>query len=504
MSNHLISWIIVLPVLGALIQSVLPNARSDFGYARWTALGSSTLAGLLGIALVSSMSAGTSDPQAFESWPWVGAYSISYQVGIDGLNVVGVILASVLFPALIAAEWKQSSGQRGMNGLFLLLQASIFGTYLAQDLFLQFFFWAMTAIPFYFLIGIWGGEHRETAAFRTTVSASLGNAFVFLALILVFYSVDPHTFSLAELSGGKLTQDKLSLLGIEIPIAACAFALVSAGVMLRMPIWPLHGWFTAAAEEAPPSALVALAGAVVPASVYLFIRLAYSLFPDMLHDASQWIVIIGVVNLVMGGLSAVSQSSLRGLMAFLCLGQVGLTLLGVGSLNSAGLVGAVYQTLTFGLGIAGFGLLAGMMIERTGQAEFLNEKGQRVFGGIALKAPMVALIAGVLISSLLGIPGVGGFVGQALVMVGTYSVHPATVLVIAGSFVIGAYCLMMVYRWIFLGKAATDVRDFPDLTWRERACLLPIVGGLLVLGVYPKPLLELVRPTVLTLLSTVR
>lgn len=503
MGNHLITWIIILPVFGALLQGLLP-AKENAGYARWLSLGSSALAGLLGLILIYLMNAGTADSQFAESFSWVGSYSISYQVGIDGLNVVGVILASILFPALIASEWKQASGQRGMNGLFLLLQSALFGTYLAQDLFLQFFFWALTAIPFYFLIGIWGGDNRETAAFRTTVSASLGNALVFLALILVFYSVDPHTFSLAELSGGKLTGEKLGLFGLELPISVCAFALVAAGVTLRMPIWPLHGWFTSAAEEAPPSALVALAGAVVPASQYLFIRLAYSLFPDMLQSAAPWIVIIGIVNLVMGGLCAVSQTSLRGLLAFLCLSQVGLVLLGVGSLNSAGLVGAVYQTLTFGLALAGFGLLIGMMIERTGQAEFLNEKGQRVFGGIALKAPVVALTAGVLISSLLGIPGVGGFVGQALVMIGTYTVHPVTVLVIAGSLVMGSYCLMMAYRWIFLGKPAADARDFPDLTWRERACLLPIVGGLIVLGVYPKPLLDLVRPTVLTLLSTVK
>jgi NADH-quinone oxidoreductase subunit M len=178
--------------------------------------------------------------------------------------------------------------------------------------------------------------------------------------------------------------------------------------------------------------------------------------------------------------------------------------MGIGSLNSAGVVGAIYQELILGLGLAGFGLFSGIISERTGHSSFLNQEGERTLGGIATRAPAISVVAGIVVASLLGFPGFGGFVGHALVIIGSYSIHPLTVVIAGGALLLASYYLFAMYRSIFLGKPGPGFTSFPDLTYRERAYMLPVVAGLLFFGLYPKPLIELIRPTVLTVLSTVK
>lgn len=499
MSNHLISLMVFFPVLGALFQAFVPTVRS-----RWIALAASLAASFCAVALVASMQTQTADLQATESFAWVGSYAISYDMAVDGLNALLVLLIGVLFPVLIASEWNQKVGVRGMHGLFLILQASLFGAICAQDLFLQFFFWALSALPFYFLVGIWGGEGREKAAFRSMVAASLGDALIFAALILIYYSVDPHSFSLRELSGGKLGGKVFDFLGSGLSVSGVAFALISAGLALRAPIWPVHGWFTEVAQEAPSSVFVALAAGTVPVAMYIFVRICYFLFPQTLGEAAKIIVSVGAVNLIMGGICAVSQKGLRRLLAFICLGEVGLVLMGIGSLSAAGVVGAVYQQLILGLGLAGFGLFSGVIVDRTGHCNFLTKDGDRTLGGIATRAPFISIVAGIVVASLLGFPGFAGFVGNALVIIGSYSMHPLTVVIAGGALLLASYYLFTMYRCVFLGKSGSVVHSFQDLTFREKAFMLPLVAGLLFFGLYPKPLIELIRPTVLTVLSTVK
>ena len=505
MNHHLITLMVLLPFLGAIVQSFLPAhlpKREGFNLSRWVTLGTSLASSLCGLLLVLGMQTQTSDLQAVETLPWIGSFAISYDMGIDGLNVLLVLLIAIIFPLLISSEWNQKSGSRGMHGLMLVLQSSLAGAVCSQDLFLMFFFWALSALPFYFLIGIWGGSGRETAAFRYIVSSAIGNALFFTAMVLIYYSLDPHTFSLKELAGGKLEKVVFHFLGADLSVSSVAFGLIGLGLALRAPIWPLHGWFTQVAQEAPPSVFVALTSVTVPVATYIFVRLGYSLFPETTSFSSQGIVIVGVLNLIMGGLCAIAQKGLRLLVAYICLSEVGLILIGIGSLNSAGMVGAVYQELALGLGMAGFGLFSGILVNRTGQSQFLDESGAAKLGGIATQAPMTALVAGVVIASLLGFPGLSGFVGHALLMIGSYSVHPAAVILAGASLLFATYYLFTMYRFVFLGKSSGFIQNFEDLSLWERSYLLPLVGCILLFGIYPKPLIELVRPTVLTLLST--
>jgi NADH-quinone oxidoreductase subunit M len=503
---------LVAPFLGAIVQALLPagavgqfrdGRRSEQPLASFVALATSAISGLCGAILVFSMQTKTADLQMLESHPWVGSYAIQYTLGLDGLNAPLVLLLSILFPVLIAAEWNRTEGKRGVNGLFLVLQTAVLGAVCAQDIFLQFFFWSLSSLPFYFLIGVWGGKRKENAAFRFFVTSAIGNALVLAALVLIYYSVEPHSFLLQDLAGGKLTGKTFEFFGNDLSVPVVAFLLIAAGLALRVPIWPLYGWFTSVSEEAPLAVVVALVAITVPVGAYVFERLGYTLFPITFLRFAPAIVIVGALNLVIGSVCAVAQRDLRTLLAYVCVVQLGMVLVGVGSLSSVGTVGAIYFQLVMGLGLAGFGLFANLLLERTGGSLFFTEKGERAMGSIALQAPTIATVAAIVLASLLGVPGLGGFVGSSLIVVGSYSVSPAMVVLACAATLLSGYYLLTMYQSVFLGEAQ-GAGGFRDLSLRERAYLLPLVASLLFFGLYPKPLIELIRPTILTLLSTIK
>ncbi len=500
MENRLISIMIFLPLLGAVAQAMFSPTRGRGGLSRTVALIASLGSSAAAVFILASLQSNTPGVQLGETVSWIGSYSINYDLGVDGLNVLLLLLISVVFPILIAQEWNRKPGVRGIHGLFLLLQTALLGAVCAQDMFLQFFFWSLSAIPLYFLIGIWGSEHRERAALHTFVSSSIGNALLFAALVLIYYSADPHSFSLRELAGGKLEGKTFEILGMQCSVPVTAFLLIAGGLALRVPIWPFNGWFTQVAVEAPSSVFVALSAAIVPVGIYIFLKLTYSLFPGTIAAHSSPIMIVGMVNLMLGALCALAQRNLKLLPSFICLSEVGFILVGAGSLSSPGLVGAFYQQLVLGLGVAGFGLMAGLLTERAGA----SNTDAPAFGGIITRAPIMAMVCGMMIASLLGLPGAGGFVSHALMVLGSYSIFPVAVLLAGLAVAISTYTLFTMYRRVFFGKEGEAAASFSDLSLREKAYLLPLVAALLFCGVYPMPLLEIVRPTVLSLLATVK
>src|SRR6185437_5130435 len=279
------------------------------------------------------------------------------------------------------------------------------------------------------------------------------------------------SFSLRDLAGTKLLGKTLDLGSFEFSVAPVAFILISVGLALRAPIWPFHGWFTESAKEAPASVFVAFCGVSVPVATYVFVKLCYTLFPETMGGSVRWIQIIGLLNLLVCGVSALAQRELRMLMAFLCLSEVGLILLGVGSLSSAGIVGASYQELVLGLGLVGFGLFTGILEERLGHDRFVDADGKRTVGGLISRAPAISMFSGVFVASLLGFPGLGGFVGQSMLVIGSYSISPAVVLLIGVALLLSVYCLFNMYKLVFFGNGAgvegSGGAAFADLNLRE-------------------------------------
>jgi NADH-quinone oxidoreductase subunit M len=522
--HHPISLMLMLPVIGAVLQvflgreslSPVPHAQTGTASvvadwktstARWVALATSVGSALFGIVLVGAMSHEASGPQWTETLSWVGSYAISYSLALDGLSAPIVILISIVFPLLIAAEWTRARGRRGLHGMLLLLQAAFIGAVCAQDVFLLFFFWAFSSLPIYFLVGIWGGKDRETAAFRGIVTASLGNSLFFGSLLVVYYSSNPHTFSLTDLAKVGLGGVSFEVFGRTISAQSLAFFLMTAGLALRAPIWPVHNWFTQLASSAPAVVLVAVIISAVAVAPSVFMRLSLSLFPATFSAVSDSIVTVGVVNLVMGGVCALAQKSLRGLLSFVALSELGFLLIGVGTRSPAGSVGAVYQQMVVGLALAAFGLLIGVISERTEIEEFgpsTSTEKVTVLGGLALRAPGAALVAAVAAASILGVPGLAGFISHALLVIGGYSAHLSVVTACGAALILGTYTVLNMYRHVFLGQVTAETERFGDLQVREKLYLAPLVISLIGFGIYPKPLLDIIRPTVMSLLSVIK
>ncbi|MGE4107418.1 MAG: NuoM family protein [Bacteriovoracia bacterium] len=503
MLNYLCSLTILFPLLGVLglgLSPLFSNSKS-VPWIKWIGLVSSILSSLCAFALLAQFNKGATLFQGLESLSWVDSYSIAYAVGLDGLNAPLVLLIAVIFPILIGAEWKQPSGRMGMQALFLLLQATLIGVVTAQNLFLVCFFWLLSALPFYFLFIIWGDEAREKAGFRFFVTASAGSALFFVVLILIYYSVDPNSFSIKELFGGKFWKGEVSMLGLDMPVSRLAFLLFALSFMLRIPIWPIHGWFTYAMTQAPASVAIAFGGVFVPVALYLFTKLGYLIFPMEMSHFQPWILAIGEVGFIFSAILCVAQRELRMVFAYLCMNQIGLSLVGIASGGSAGVVGSLYHEFAFGLALSGFGLFFGLLRERTEKTSFLGDDGQPHFGGVVRHSPVLTLTVSLILGALLCVPGLGGFVGQSLILIGGFGVSVFSVLVIGASFVVLVYGLFQVFMKIFLGHERGESKRVFDLTWREKLCFTPIVGLLIVFGVYPKPLLDVIRPSVAQLLA---
>lgn len=498
MNNHLISLMVFFPALGALLQTVFSSKKVSW----MTAIACSALSSLIGFAILFLINPQNSDPQLIESVPWIGSFAITYEVAVDGIAAVVIFLGSVLFPIVLASEWSDGPGRRGVYALILTLQSATLGTACSQDLFVMFFFWALASVPIYFLIGIWGGKQREKAAFRYIVSSGMGNALLFASLVLVYYSVEPHSFLIKEFMGGKLAGKTIQFLGSEVGVSGLAFFLMALGLALRAPLWPLHGWFKDVAEEAPTSVFVIISSIILPLATTIFLRLSFALFPETVAKNAEWILFFGCLNLTVGTLCALAQVSLKPMMSYLVVAQGGFMLVGLGSMTSPGVVGALVESVVFGLGIAGFILVFGILIQKTGTSVFTDSEGQHgQLGGIALKAPFVTVFSGLIVVSLLGLPGLGGFVGHSLLFVGS-AMGNAWVAVVSGLMILlSIYYLFRMYRHVFLGAVGTQVKSLTDLDARERMFLIPIAVFLVVFGFYPKPMVELIRPTAVTLLS---
>lgn len=487
------SVMVFFPVLGALMQTWSPRPA----FSRWAALIASLVSSMSGLILVVGIHLGWAENPTKTVIPWMSSYSMNYALTVDGMNSLVVLLICVVFPLIIITEWYRSNARRGLHATLLLLQTSVLGAICAQDLFLVFFFWVLIGLPAYFLVGIWGGEEREKAAFKQIVISSISNAFVFLGILLIYYALDPHTFLIESISSAKLAETRFSLFNRELPVQEISFALIAVGLALRAPIWPFHGWFKQVALQVPSTLFVALHLAGLPIALTLFTRLGYTLFPNLIPDVAMGIIVLGVVNLSMAVFSMLAEKDFRGILSYLSLAYSGMILLGIGTASSPGMVGASFQIFSIGLGISGLGFVA----------EFLHHRRRSYdvdqYGALIRKVPFLGVICAIFIASVLGIPGLVGFVGNSLLFIGQFAIHPFLVLGVSVLFIMMTGFLFQTYRKLFLG-ADTAGEKMEPFTLREAAYFFPLVVAMILVGVIPGPLVEIVRPTVVSLLQAMR
>ncbi len=472
----ILSILIFLPAAGA-IPIVFFRRSDDLLLRTWTLL--VTLAELVVAGATAFMfQPGSTGFQLVEKTPWVPTVGIQYFLGIDGISLSMVVLTAFLAAIAVIASWNKLTGPTSKEyGVFLLLlEAGVIGSFLSLDLVLFFAFWEAMLIPAYLLVGVCGGERRIYAAYKFFLYTAIGSLLMLVGIIWVYVAhagagVAP-TFDLTVLTQKPIPAELQTW-------AFLAFALAFA---IKVPIWPLHTWLPDLYTEMPIGAMV-LVTMLVKVGAYGFLRFAIPLFPSAAAAYAPLLAGLGLVGIIYGGLSAFMQRDLVRVIAYSSIAHLGFIVLGIFSLNHQGIQGAVVQMFNHGISAGALFVIAALVGSRVGSTAFDR------LGGAQARWPILASFALIATLSSVGLPGLNGFVGEFLIIYGTYSTNALYAGIAAIGIVIAAVYLMTMLRKGFHGPVVGQLVG-PDLTAREAVALVPLVAIIIGLGVYPAPLLN--------------
>lgn len=476
----LISLLLTTLPVGAALIWLVPRP----GWARAIALGTTLTDLVLALAAVALFD--RSDPgfQLVEDRAWIPTLQIHYTVGVDGISVLFLPLAVLLFVGVVLASWtKTRTMPRLYFSLVLLLEAATLGIFCALDTMLFFLFWELSLIPIYFLVSLWGvGPRRREAAVQYTLYMLLGGVPLLFAFVLL-------ALNHAELAGaalpGGLSFDYRTLIETPLPdgLELTVFLLLLFGFAFKTPVFPLHTWLPSVATDGPASVAALMTGLKLGA--YGLIRFLVPLAPEAARDYGWLLAGLGVVGVLYGALAALAQTNLRRMLAFSSMGHVGLVVLGIGTLTQQGVQGAVFQLLNFTVVAGGLFLLLGFVHHRTGTVDLAG------LGGAARTMPLLASAFLILSLAAIGLPGTGGFPAELLLLVSAISTYPGAGLAALAGVVIGAGYVLGAYRRAFFGPVtSTVVAAAVDLRPRERLVALVLVLLVLVPGLYPRLVLD--------------
>jgi NADH-quinone oxidoreductase subunit M len=401
-------------------------------------------------------------------------------MGIDGLSVPMVLLTALLSFLCIPASWGINKGVKGYFSLFLLLDAGMMGVFCALDFFLFYVFWELMLLPMYFLIGIWGGPRKEYAAIKFFLYTLLGSVLMLLCMLALYYFSTPHTFnilSLKEMSPLPIFAQQILFLGLFI------------GFAIKVPIFPFHTWLPDAHVEAPTAISVILAGILLKMGTYGLLRISFPILPQATHWFAPFLAILGFINIVYGALCAMAQQDLKKLVAYSSISHMGYVCLGLASLTTAGINGAVFQMFNHGTITAMLFLLVGVIYDRA------HHRDINGFGGLRTQVPIYTGIFSLAFFAALGLPGLSGFISEAMVFLGAFPVFKLwTILSVAG-IVLGAGYVLWTLERMFLGPLNEKYKDLTEISAREIFSLAPLGAVVIFLGIYPMPVLNLMSAT---------
>jgi NADH-quinone oxidoreductase subunit M len=487
--DHLLTLVTFLPLLGAL----LVFAGSD-KLARPLALGISLLTFAASVPLWFMYKAQGAGP--IKSWsamqlvdgpyPWIVDLGIQYHVGVDGIALLLVLLSTALMPIVILSSFSSVTHQVSRYmGFMLLLQTGMIGTLVALDTFLFYIFWELMLIPMYFLIGIWGGKRRLYATVKFFIYTMAGSLLMLVAL-LALYAMHHAQF-------GVWSASIIDLYKVTIPwgIEKWMFGAFALAFAIKVPMFPFHTWLPDAHVQAPTGGSVILAGVLLKMGTFGFIRYAMPLFPNATEAFGPTIVALAVIGVIYGALVAMVQQDIKKLVAYSSVSHMGIVVLGIFAMNSMGLTGAVYQMLSHGVTTGALFLLVGIIYERRHTREISE------YGGLAKQVPLYAFTFLVVTFSSVGLPGLNGFVGEILVLMGSFEHNKIATVFAATGLILGAvYMLWMVQRVMFGELDNPANQDLEDMTTREIVYMAPLLALIVIMGVYPQPFLEKMAPSV--------
>jgi len=477
----LLTVTLFLPLAGALVVGVIP--REAVRTIRTTALLVTIAAFAVSLVVLFRFDTSVAGPQLVDQARWIPAIGASYHLGIDGISLWMVLLTTFLMPASVLISYHINDRVKAFFVLLLVLETSLLGVFLSLDLALFYVFWEAMLVPMYFLIGIWGYERRRYAAVKFFLY-TLAGSLVMLVGVLFLYAAGGHTFDIGTIAQVRLpgaTQDWL-------------FWAFFASFAIKVPLVPLHTWLPDAHTEAPTAGSVLLAGVLLKMGTYGFLRFSIPLFPDAAHRYAPVLATLGVIGILYGGAIAVVQKDLKRLVAYSSVSHLGFVVLGIAALTPVATTGSVLQMVNHGLSTGALFLLVGMLYDRAHTRRIAD------FGGVASVIPVYAGIFLFVSLSSLGLPGLNGFIGEFLILNGTFPVLRVLAILGTGGVVLAAIYLLWAYERVFTGPTrlphAERASRWKDLSVRELAAVVPLLIMTVVIGVYPRPFLTRIEPSV--------
>ncbi|MDQ5916252.1 MAG: NADH-quinone oxidoreductase subunit [Pseudomonadota bacterium] len=464
---------LLLPLLGALLVAVFPSRRPEI--IRRAALAVSAASLLFALTLVFLFDPALAGQQFFETRPWNPRVGSSFSLGVDGISLPMVVLAALLCFVAMLVSTTISSSAKFYFSLLLVLETAMFGVFMARDWSLFYVFWELTLIPLFFLVDRMGGANRHRAALNFVLYTLGGSVFMLVALLLLYDAAPGHSFAMADMAqGGR---------GLPPATQLLIFAGLFIGFGVKMPVFPLHGWLPLAHVEAPSPISILLSGVLLKMGSYGLIRASETL-PGAMLAVQDWLAALALVSLVYGSVLAWRQTDLKRMVAYSSVAHMGVVLLGIATLNVTGLGGAVFQMTAHGLAAALLFLLVGALYQRT----HTRELGE--IGGLIGRAPRLTFLLSLALLSAAGLPGGAGFIAELHVLVGGFDRWNGWVAVLSlGVVISAAYALRVTGRLCLGGAPHPD--PLPDLNRAEYAAASALALGIVVVGVYPAPLLAL-------------
>ncbi len=496
----LLSLVIFIPVLGAVIVLLLP--KKNLTLIRWT----SAVFTFIPLILASYMwtqynydLAGINNEAQFqfvEHLSWIRAYHIEYFIGVDGLSFPMVWLTTLLSFLCIFASWNIDKAQKGYFSLFLLLETGMLGVFASLDFFLFYIFWEVMLLPMYFLIGIWGGPRREYAAIKFFLYTLLGSVLILLAMLALYFNVSnpetgAHTFNMLHMMDQTQHSPWLQLFDVRIWL----YIFLFIGFAIKVPVFPFHTWLPDAHVEAPTAISVILAGILLKMGIYGLIRISYPIFPDIARYTAYALAVLGVINILYGAFVAMAQKDFKKLVAYSSISHMGFCLLGMAVFSDAGMFGAIFQMFSHGMITAMLFLLVGVIYDRAHHREIEG------FGGLGVKMPVYTGVASLAFFAAMGLPGMTGFIAEAMVFLGAFTVYRTLTIIAAFGIVITAAYVLWTVQRVFLGKLNPKYENIQEINGRELFTLIPLGILTVFLGIYPMPVLNLMRTSLNYLLT---
>jgi len=493
MSPTLLTLVVFLPALGALAIALLIGKERE-NEIKWAANVILFVDFVLSLLLLRGFNFDTAELQGVTRFEWIPTIGVEYFTGIDGMSLALILLTTLLGTIACLSSWTYIGTRIKEYYVYLMiLQTGMLGVFFAFDFFLFYMFWEIMLVPMYFLIAIWGGKNRMYAAIKLFLYTLAGSVLMLVSILaLYFYN---HSVT------GEWTTNVLAYYQLSIPadLQWWAFLGFFLAFAIKVPMWPFHTWLPDAHVQAPTAGSVILAGVLLKMGTYGFVRFSLPILPEASIQFAPMIAILSIIAIIYGGLVALMQKDWKSLVAYSSVSHMGFITLGIFALNPIGLQGSVIQMLNHGVSTSGLFLVVGLMYER------MHTREISAFSGVGKVMPVFATLFAIMALSSMGLPGLNGFIGEFLILIGSFEWNPVYTYWAVWGIVLGAAYLLWLFQRVMFGEVKDDkIAALSDLNLREIATLLPLAVLAVWMGLAPNAVLKTIEPPVNAIIERVR